>query len=426
VNALNDRFVTISANTSSLSSEQQATVRKELAAILASASFSGSKRCSDFLKYTVSRFLDGDIGYLTERFLGTELFGRSVDYETGTDSVVRVRATDVRRRLMQYNSGRRSEFGVVIEMPTGSYIPEFQWFSGSVKSSFEPSLLDSLSSPKPVLSDTNQPQRRIARRVLIGVGVILVFAISASTWCWHRLSSSSNTALERFWAPVIKNRNNVIVCFGDTISYWPSPEIRNTESQTSITPVGQLIITRSDQTTAGNIRSALSIINLLNRRGINTQLRWPQEVQPSDLASTDVIHIGAFNNTWTTSLNRDLRFSLLEVRTPSGSIWMIRDGKNPGRTWSTRAIYPEPISEDFALITRILDPEQKRVEISVGGLNMFGTQAAGEFLTNEASMAAFAHTVPKGWEKRNIQIVLAMDVSERRPVHPRIVATDVW
>jgi hypothetical protein len=105
---------------------------------------------------------------------------------------------------------------------------------------------------------------------------------------------------------------------------------------------------------------------------------------------------------------------------------MIRDGKNPGRTWSTRAIYPEPISEDFALITRILDPEQKRVEISVGGLNMFGTQAAGEFLTNEASMAAFAHTVPKGWEKRNIQIVLAMDVSERRPVHPRIVATDVW
>src|SRR5258708_39810508 len=88
------------------SREQAAAVMAELAAILASDSFSSSKRCQDFLEFVVKRALAGDYESLTERFLGVELFGRAVDYETATDSIVRVRANDVRRRLAQYYSGQ--------------------------------------------------------------------------------------------------------------------------------------------------------------------------------------------------------------------------------------------------------------------------------------------------------------------------------
>src|ERR1700734_2679544 len=91
-----------------LTPEQTAAVLAELTAILASDSFSSSKRCRDFLDFVVKRALAGDFESLTERFLGAELFGRAIDYETATDSIVRVRATDVRRRLSQYYSGQRS------------------------------------------------------------------------------------------------------------------------------------------------------------------------------------------------------------------------------------------------------------------------------------------------------------------------------
>src|SRR6266851_2898723 len=109
------------------SKEQAAAVMAELSAILASDSFSSSKRCQDFLEFVVKRALAGDYESLTERFLGVELFGRAVDYETATDSIVRVRANDVRRRLGQYYSGQRSTTPVRIDLIPGGYIPEFHW-----------------------------------------------------------------------------------------------------------------------------------------------------------------------------------------------------------------------------------------------------------------------------------------------------------
>jgi hypothetical protein len=107
--------------------EQVAAIRVQLAAILASDSFSSSKRCQDFLEFVVDHALAGDFQSLTERFLGVELFGRAVDYETATDSIVRTRANDVRRRLAQYYAGLPSIPPARIDLIAGGYVPEFHW-----------------------------------------------------------------------------------------------------------------------------------------------------------------------------------------------------------------------------------------------------------------------------------------------------------
>ena len=111
------------------SPEGAATIRTELGTILKSSNFSGSKRCQDFLEFIVQQALDGNYDYLTERFLGAELFGRPINYETGTDSIVRVRANDVRRRLAQYYSEGHGGAQVVIELASGNYVPEFHWLA---------------------------------------------------------------------------------------------------------------------------------------------------------------------------------------------------------------------------------------------------------------------------------------------------------
>jgi hypothetical protein len=105
---------------------------------------------------------------------------------------------------------------------------------------------------------------------------------------------------------------------------------------------------------------------------------------------------------------------------------MVRDRNQPGRQWSLTQTYPQPLDRDYAMITRILDPERKRVVISVGGLNQFGTEAAGEFLADGAALSSFARIAPKGWEKRNLQIVLEMGVSQNKAIDPKIVAFNVW
>jgi hypothetical protein len=100
-------------------------IRRHLAHILESQSFKGSRRSQEFLRYIVEKSLRGDFDEIKERILGIEIFGRAVNYDTSADSIVRVTANDVRKRLLRYYEleGANSEFR--IDLPSGSYLPEF-------------------------------------------------------------------------------------------------------------------------------------------------------------------------------------------------------------------------------------------------------------------------------------------------------------
>jgi TolB-like protein len=102
-------------------------VRDELQRIFSSEAFKGSKRAQDFLQLVVEHALAGRLDSLRERMLGVEMFGRPVDYDTANDAVVRVKATEVRKRLAQYNRSLETPPPVRIDLPTGSYVPQFSF-----------------------------------------------------------------------------------------------------------------------------------------------------------------------------------------------------------------------------------------------------------------------------------------------------------
>lgn len=138
---------------SAFTPDETEAVRFELERIVASPLFLGSKRCHDFLHYVVNRTLNGDLDGLTERFLGAELFGRPIDYDTKSDSIVRVRANDVRRRLAEYYADHHSTPKVVITLTAGGYVPEFHW---PHKDHFQPEEVSSLDSGSSVSSMSTQ------------------------------------------------------------------------------------------------------------------------------------------------------------------------------------------------------------------------------------------------------------------------------
>lgn len=110
----------------SLSRQERDAVRKHLRTILSSKAFSRSVRSRDFLTHIVGNAIRGDYGNLRERMIGATLFGRPLDYDTGSDSVVRVIATEVRKRLNQfYLESRQNDWPVRFDIPSGSYVPLF-------------------------------------------------------------------------------------------------------------------------------------------------------------------------------------------------------------------------------------------------------------------------------------------------------------
>jgi len=103
----------------------EASVRAALERVLHSQGFRASKRSQEFLRYVVERTLEGHAETLKERTIGIDVFGRSSAYDPSDDATVRVKAGEVRKRLGLYyaSEGRLDE--IHIELPHGTYIPEF-------------------------------------------------------------------------------------------------------------------------------------------------------------------------------------------------------------------------------------------------------------------------------------------------------------
>jgi TolB-like protein len=116
--------------------EQTELIRQHLKQVLASHVFAGSKRAQDFLELIITHALEGEFDQLRERMIGAEMFGRPVSYDTGSDSVVRVKATEVRKKLVQFYAEAKEPLAMRIELPSGSYVPAFH---------FEPPLVSAWS-----------------------------------------------------------------------------------------------------------------------------------------------------------------------------------------------------------------------------------------------------------------------------------------
>lgn len=106
------------------SKEETAALQQHLTEIIEGTVFKGSHRSCQFLKYIVDQAIAGHFDSLKERVIGVELFDRSTSYDTSDDAIVRVTASDVRKRLLQHygKNGSTSEYR--ISLPSGSYIPE--------------------------------------------------------------------------------------------------------------------------------------------------------------------------------------------------------------------------------------------------------------------------------------------------------------
>jgi hypothetical protein len=101
----------------------------------------------------------------------------------------------------------------------------------------------------------------------------------------------------------------------------------------------------------------------------------------------------------------------------------IVDRSDSQKHWSTNA---HEFAEDYAIVSRVLNSKTGTTVITAAGIGHAGTRAAAEFLANPQSISALVKSLPKDWEKKNIQIVLHTTVTNQLPGAPDVVATYCW
>ncbi len=395
---------------------REAEILAHLEDILASPAFCTSQRSSQFLRYVVESALAGEKDRLKERVIGERIFGRRADYDTGQDSIVRVKASEVRRRLAQYYD-HSADTGLRIELPPGSYAP---WFHGATS----PPLV--IPPPPPPV-----PSRGTPRLWLIPAAA-LVILLAAGV-----LRSVRQAPFALFWAPFLEASRAPILCL-------PAPErfritggdkaylletLRSRPPEEKLTSLSldrlqglQIIPETGLALGVGDAHALTLIYALAASKGRAPQIRIGNDTTFTELREGPAILIGGFSNRWTLDLMKDARFEFAM----EGLHYGIRDRSN-GKVVCQKPLSWEPHSTvDCGVITRLKDSKTGYPLLVAAGLDHYGTLGAGEFLTRPALLERALQQAPAGWRDKNLQILFRVEVVRDSVGVPTITATYVW
>ena len=379
-------------------------VRQQLDRLLAHELFRHSKRYPTFLRYIVEQTLEGSHDALKERTIGVVVFGRPPEYDTAGDPVVRNTASEVRKRIVQYYASELHKNEVAITLPVGSYIPHFQRLFGADRT-------------PPV-----NPGRRW-KPVAIGLTLALLATLGVLILVPFRTAP-----LDRFWQPLVDTSAATTIVVGPAVHDRRRESAAPGQAGLFAAPDATVLDTHAAASEAISIFDARAVARLtsyLQLRRKTVEIRTDGTTTLADLRRGPIVLVGGFNNDWTMRLTGDLRFTF-ERDGPHNR--RIRDRQNPSLTkWSVNYASPDTaLTEDYALITRMLDPSTGLPMTVLGGIARYGTIAAGEFLTDDRYMRLLDQSGPAGWEHKNIQIVLATNVVNDNSGPPRILAVHTW
>ena len=422
-----------------------AEVQRALAAVLQSTPFHSSKQSQDLLQYIVAQTLAGQPEMMKERIIGAKVFGRRPDYDTNDDPVVRSRAAEVRKRLAVFYQTAPEE-PVRISIPSGSFRAVFEWANKSQAPLRGTQANGPERSHAPVESIVPSGVREVAmpsivptaakpggRKWWLAIAAALAILIWASL---HFYATSEERAFHQFWSPILDHSNPVLIYIGSNAVYQLSssyvdayyqqhPRSRNEEMglETYIPlPLGakidaqDLYPAKDTFVTIGDVAATTKIVSLLVNRNKQFDVRFGNDVAFGDLREHPTILIGAHNNSWTLTMTENLRYVF------DGHDAIV-DRSDSQKHWSTAA---HEFVEDYAIVSRVLNSKTGTTVITAAGIGHAGTRAAAEFLTNTQSISTLVKTLPKGWERKNLQVVLHTSVINQLPSAPDVVATYSW
>ena len=100
--------------------------RAELQAVLHSPVFGRSPALSHLLSYLCEKTFAGETDQIKEYSVAVDVFDRQESFDQDTDSIVRVQANRLRKRLGEYYVGEGAGHVIHICIPVGQYVPTFQ------------------------------------------------------------------------------------------------------------------------------------------------------------------------------------------------------------------------------------------------------------------------------------------------------------
>ena len=430
-------------------SEKEA-VLAQLELVLAHTLFFQSKRYPVLLRFVVEQTLQGNADQVKERSIGIEVFGRPPGYDANSDPIVRITAGEIRKRLAQYYYDPSHAQELRIELPTGSYVPIFQRWRAAPAIPVEPDPVpvtalptpsEPVPAPIPDAPQILQVTRHNSHPVVTVLLVLVTLALGTASGYWLRHYQDSHTPppippdriVDDFWQPITAGPATVTVCIGEPArDASGDTDPAQTIQHPKLAEPLYFRLRQSGLFALADVVTLTRVTGVLEKQHKVFRVSAASEASFSQLREGPAVLIGAFDNLWSMRLTRDLRFGFGSI---DGNAFILDrksnrkpDTKGDFKTqWFTAWDLPyEKLARDYAIVARYRDSLTGQPVVIAAGISEEGTQAAGELLSNPASLDALLRNAPANWRNMNIEAVIETQVIDGHSGPPQVRAVEFW
>lgn len=356
--------------------------------------FERAARLREFLLYVCEEALKNPGGELHEQQIGARVFGREPQYETNLDNIVRVNATQLRKKLEAYFAAEGLQEPLIIEIPKGQYLPVFR-------------PRDTVEPREPVLEVP--VSRRPTKIVMILVAACAVLAIAVAVLLAERYfrppskasELRSHPALAAFWSPFLRQGQTTDLVIADSAvslvqdligrpltlaeyldrELWHRAEMLNAQPdlQTATRAAAE-----KQYTSLADAHILASLSTIMARESVQPQMIFARDFNVRHLKTDNVILLGSKRaNPWVELFEKRMNFqfrfefasrqSFFQNQAPQPGEQARYQNDRKGSSYCVIAVLPNLSGSGRVLI--------------IQGTEMEGTEAGGEFVTNGATLA---------------------------------------
>ncbi len=380
--------------------------------VAASGQLRRAARLRELLLYIGRRSLKDNCYRIHESEIGSAVFERPVDYDTSVDTIVRVNATELRKRVEAYFESEGLHEKVVMEIPRGNYVPVFRYRRVESPTAAPPpvagvvSIADSPDAAPAIPEPSYRRSYILAERIVTGLVISALAAGCVYFWSRYRFLDRSlyawqdQPSVAALWSDVLNARPDTDIVLADA-SFGLLQDISKSsfsfDDYLSRRYISQLQAQQLNPETRAAM-NRIAVWNLgsqdefklaerfqaLDPLGRKIHLYNAHDYMPDLLKRDNVILIGGqISNPWDELFEN--RTNFITKFDSNGLIAVMNRDPAAGE----QQIYTQTDSVEYCAIAYLPNPDHNGIVLLIAGTNAEATEAAGDFLLSENQLSNF-------------------------------------
>jgi hypothetical protein len=382
--------------------------------VAGSAQFKRSARLRDFLLYVGGQSLKEGCPEIHEQEIGAKVFGRNSTYDRSQDNIVRVNATELRKRIELYFATEGAHETLILEIPRGGYKPIFRPRLPGVQTE----LVTSTEALRPTALLPHEPVTPVRRSqgnklvhlawaavcAVLAVTCVLLYqqvraqrkvlnpwdgkpAVAAFWGDYLRYHRQTDLVLPDDSLSVIEDLVRHPISFGDYLNRNYMREIQSSD----LSPERKFDLDQiysHNLVTFGGVRAAQQILGLIPASS-TSQLTLSRYYVGDAIKRNNVILIGGKKaNPWVHLFDDQINF-VTDFDNGGSQAFVSNLHPKPGEQARYTVSYDPNALVGYSVIAYLPNPSHTGNAVILAGTDSDATDAAAEFLNSEEQLEKF-------------------------------------